>query len=99
VSPIWTGAMTGSHTNVIVCLDTIWHQSFSGMARTIKAKASVARLRLIPMGVWCDADRNQCSEKTGAIRMLSDGARREGFMEGDGMKRYTEIFARLTLAG
>jgi len=51
--------MTVSHTNVIVYLDTIWHQSFSGMARAIRAKASAARLSLIPMGVWCDADRNQ----------------------------------------
>jgi len=24
------------------------------------------------MGVWCDADRNQCIEKTGAIRTLND---------------------------
>jgi len=26
------------------------------------------------MGVWCDFERNQCIEKTGAIRILSDGA-------------------------
>ena len=72
--------MTASHTNVIIVyLDTIWHQSFSGMARAIRAKASATRLRLIPMGVWCDADRNQCNEKTGAIRMLSDGTARRIF--------------------
>jgi hypothetical protein len=70
VSPLWTGALTGSHANVIVCLDTIWYQSFSGMAKAIRAQASVARLRLIPMGVWCDVDRNRRSEKTDAIPLL-----------------------------
>jgi hypothetical protein len=40
------------------------------MAKAIRAQASVARLRLIPMGVWCDVDRNRRSEKTGAIPLL-----------------------------
>jgi hypothetical protein len=70
VSPFWTGAITGSHTNVIVYLDTIWCQRFSGMARAIRARASVTRLRLIPMGVWCDFDRNLYNEKTGAIQVF-----------------------------
>jgi hypothetical protein len=26
--------------------------------------------RLIPMGVWCDSDRNQRNEKTDAILMM-----------------------------
>ena len=70
VSPLWAGALTGSHANVIVCLDTIWYQSFSGMVKAIRARASVARLRLIPMGVWCDVDRNRRTEKTDAILLL-----------------------------
>jgi len=36
----------------------------------IRAQASDARLRLIPMGVWCDVDRNRRSEKTDAIPLL-----------------------------
>jgi hypothetical protein len=70
VSPFWTGAVTGSHTYVIVPLDTIWYQRFSGVVKAIRAEVSLARLRLIPMGVWCDFDRNQCSEKTGAIQVF-----------------------------
>jgi len=50
VNPLWTGALSGSHTQCNRLRDTNRHQSFSGMARAIRAAASVARHPLDPDG-------------------------------------------------
>jgi hypothetical protein len=50
------------------------------------------------MGVWCDFDRNQRVEKTGAIH-ASNITAAQGFHGTTAMGRCVEDYSRLTLAG
>ena len=64
---------------------------FLGWLRSPGRPASAFANRLIPMGVWCDFDRNRRAEKTGAIHASQFAAAQMISLE----RRHRTLLAKL----